>query len=298
MYMMIPQNDLANDEKIILCVNARDEKNIKEWVAHHLLLGFDEIHICDHKSIIPLDGQFDKFNIEIENETPENTEKPEKKRVFVRRSDVDGPVKELFIQQAVQQAVDRNVQWMLYLDADEFLVFNSEVKTVHEFMKKFKDYDLVALSWLMFGSNGHEKEPDGFIIDNYTKSQLKLCNHIKSFLRPDQFEKPNCHKCTIKHYTRAIHINGSVLNPHSVLFENNINYSDSEAYIAHYYVQSKETYLRRKLTLPRDDDGTQGVNANREEYYSLNHLNEVDNYSIRNKYSEQIRLYLGSIGEL
>ena len=291
---MIPQNDLVNDEKIILCVNARDEKNMNEWVAHHILLGFDEIHICDHKSIIPLDGKFDKFN----KETDDNEETEKKQRVFVTRSEADGPVKDFFIQHAVKQAIDSNAQWMLYLDADEFLVFNSEVKTVNEFMKKYKDYDLVAVSWLMFGSNGHEKEPDGFIIDNYTKSQQKLCNHIKSFIRPDQFVAPNCHKCTIKNPTKAIHMNGTMLNPSSVLFENNINYSDSEAYIAHYYVQSHETYFRRKLTLPRDDSGLQGARAHRQEYYSLNYLNEVDNYSIPNKYSEKIKHYLRSIGEL
>ena len=289
------QNDFEGDdlerdnEKIILCVNARDEKNMKEWVAHHLLLGFDEIYICDHKSIVPLEGQFDNFN-----------KGKEKQRVFVRRSEDIGPVKELFIRQAVKQGIDSNAHWMLYLDADEFLVFNSEVKTVQEFMKKYGDYDLVAVSWLMFGSNGHENEPSGFIIDNYTKSQLKLCNHIKSFIRPNAFLHPNCHKNTIKDTKKAIQMNGSMLNPSpkNVLFENNIHYNDSEAYIAHYYVQSKETYMRRKLTLPRDDDGTQGDKAKRQEYYSLNYLNEVENYSIKNKYSEKIRHYLISIGEL
>jgi hypothetical protein len=40
--------------KTMLFTNARDEKNMKEWVAHHLLLGFDLIYIFDHKSKIPL----------------------------------------------------------------------------------------------------------------------------------------------------------------------------------------------------------------------------------------------------
>ena len=32
--------------QVILFCNARDEKHLREWVAHHLLLGFDKIIIC------------------------------------------------------------------------------------------------------------------------------------------------------------------------------------------------------------------------------------------------------------
>ena len=58
------RENIDNDSmKVILFTNAIDEKNMREWVAHHLL-GFDEIYIFDHQSIIPLTGQFDNFNIE------------------------------------------------------------------------------------------------------------------------------------------------------------------------------------------------------------------------------------------
>ena len=52
--------------KVILFTNARDEKHIKEWVAHHLNLGFDFIHIFDHRSITPINNLFkpnDKIKI-------------------------------------------------------------------------------------------------------------------------------------------------------------------------------------------------------------------------------------------
>ena len=39
---------------VALFTNARNEKHIKEWVAHHLLIGFELIVIFDHKSIKPL----------------------------------------------------------------------------------------------------------------------------------------------------------------------------------------------------------------------------------------------------
>ena len=37
-------------KNVILFTNARNEKNIKEWAAHHLLIGFSAICIFDHKS--------------------------------------------------------------------------------------------------------------------------------------------------------------------------------------------------------------------------------------------------------
>jgi hypothetical protein len=276
----------VKNEKIVLFMNARDEKNLKEWVDHHILLGFDEIHIYDHKSIVHLAGQFDDFN-------------KNGMKVYVTRFEKDGGIKVHLMEEAVKKAKLINAEWMLYLDADEFFVINSDnISNVKDLMKTYKDYHQVSFSWLMFGSNAHDKEPEGFIIDNYTKSQLLLCNHIKSFLRPEQFVSANMHKYTIIDETKAIHSNGRILHKNSVLFDNPINYFDSNAYVAHYYVQSKETYLRRKLTLPRDDNGTQGDKANRQEFYSLEYLNEVENCSVKNKYSEKIREYLLSISEL
>ena len=56
-----PKKD-RNANKVGLFCNARDEKNIREWAAHHLLIGFDIIIIFDHKSVIPLSKVFSKFD--------------------------------------------------------------------------------------------------------------------------------------------------------------------------------------------------------------------------------------------
>ncbi len=49
-------------KKVGLFCNARDEKNIKEWAAHHLLIGFDVIVLIDHNSKIPLKEVFANFD--------------------------------------------------------------------------------------------------------------------------------------------------------------------------------------------------------------------------------------------
>lgn len=40
--------------KTIVFCNARDELHINEWIAHHILLGFDKIYIFDHLSTTPI----------------------------------------------------------------------------------------------------------------------------------------------------------------------------------------------------------------------------------------------------
>ena len=51
MYKNIDRNSINS---VYVFTNARDEPNIAEWVAHHLLLGFDKIIIFDHLSVIPI----------------------------------------------------------------------------------------------------------------------------------------------------------------------------------------------------------------------------------------------------
>jgi hypothetical protein len=49
-------------KKVLLFCNARDEKHIKEWAAHHLLIGFTHIIIFDHNSKVPLSTIFQNFD--------------------------------------------------------------------------------------------------------------------------------------------------------------------------------------------------------------------------------------------
>ena len=53
--------------KTILFTNVRDEKHMKEWCSHHLLLGFDYICIFDHKSIIKITKLSNKNRIKTTN---------------------------------------------------------------------------------------------------------------------------------------------------------------------------------------------------------------------------------------
>ena len=284
-------------QKVVLFTNARDENNMKEWVAHHLLLGFDLIYIFDHKSKIPLKGQFSNFNKETQ-------------RVFVCRCELNGAIKDILIRKAAKIAETINAEWMLYLDADEFLVINSnEINSVKELLNFYPYADSVSCNWLLFGTNYHVKEPSsGLIIENYTRSEPRLNDHLKTFLRPSEFLHPNAHKSDIKNPNKAYHANGVNLNNVRPIFKSNrhyknpIKFTNAKIFIAHYYIQSEETYINRKLNKPRDDNGnfrdpcktildmpiTQNYNIHSE-------FNEEENTLVKDKYAEKIKDYLKMI---
>jgi hypothetical protein len=262
-------------KNIILFTNARDEKNIKEWVAHHLLLGFNLIYIFDHKSKIPLSQELNIF----------------KKGVIVERCELDGPIKLWLMMRAAKIATSASADWMLYLDADEFLVLNA-FNNVQKMLKYYLFADSIAINWLMYGTNNHKKEPkSGLMIENYTRSDLMLNKHVKSFVRPSQvINAITPHYFVMSNPVRMISINMKPMQNSLSFNEWDIEYTKAAAFIAHYVYQSEESYINRKINLPRDDN-----NQFREIEEDIhNKHNSTENILVKNKYEERIKEFLNS----
>jgi hypothetical protein len=272
-------NQITNEErnkknnKVMLFTNARDEKNIKEWAAHHLLIGFDFIYIFDHKSKMPLQQIFSNFD----------------SRVYVERCEIQNKIKMPLMIRASKIAKKFNVDWMIYLDADEFIVLNN-FKNVKDLLYLFKNADQLAVNWVCFGSNNHVKEPSGLILENYTKSELKLDQHVKSFVRPSQvINATNPHYYNIMNPFRNITINKKI-KPPQPFNHCNLNFNMAFAYIAHYIHQSEETYKRRKNDLPTDDSGIFRSHSIPSDFHQL--YNSVENQIPKNKYVIRVKEFL------
>jgi hypothetical protein len=257
--------------KVALVTNARDEDNILEWAVHHMELGFDHILIIDHLSEIPISQVLSKLPSE---------------RVTVTRCDEPIINKMGFMIEAynaLKQSIDWN--WLLYLDCDEFLVLNYD-NNVKDFLKRYNYYDQLSINWLCFGTN-YKNTFQGTIMENFTKSQPTLNPLVKSFINlqsttslnrvitPHSYQLNNTDKTIGVDY----HLTGA-----DALYTNNIPFQACPAYIAHYEYQSYETYIRRKIRLPRDDLCGFRQQISKEELDKLN--NDIDNYFPRDKYNE------------
>jgi len=259
---------------VYLFTNARDEPNIAEWIAHHLLLGFDKIFVIDHLSKVPIRTMLktnfdDKVNI-------------------IRIDDDTIGLKLKFMKQAVNIAKTHNASWMLYLDADEFLNLNNHTN-VKDYLLNFSQADSIGVNWLMFGSSGYIEQPTGLITENFIRSELRLNQHVKSLVRPSQvinIVSPHWFIIKNKHnyYTgNKTKMNKGPFNQQPLPFMNSL------AYIAHYSCQSINEYNRRKCR--QMDDGT-GIRSPAVPIDANKLHNNITNKQLQYKYSQRTKDFL------
>ena len=262
----------SDNSSVILFTNARDEPNIAEWVAHHLLLGFDKIIIFDHLSKISIS---------------ENIGTDFNGKLTIIRIDGVGNIKIKLMQNALDIANKGNYSWMLYLDSDEFLNLN-KFNNIRHFLDAFKEADSIGINWLMFGTSGHNEQPTGLITENFVRSQIRLNSHVKTFVRPSAaIRVENPHYYIIINPSRCYSGNGTRMKVGS--FNNQpLPFIKAPAYIAHYYTQSEEEHFRRKHRML--DDGSVNKDADHTEVHKI--YNNFVNNQLQNKYSQRTKQFL------
>jgi hypothetical protein len=274
--MFITKNRRSDNFSSILFTNARDEPNIAEWVAHHLLLGFDKIVVFDHLSNVPISSLI-KNNFD--------------NRLNIIKVDSVGAVKLNLMKNALDIANKGNYSWMLYLDADEFLNLNG-FSNIKVYLDLFKEADSIGINWLMFGTSGHKNQPKGLITENFVRSELRLNSHVKSFARPSTIANIiNPHYYVMVNPLRCFSGNGTRMKMGP--FNNQpLPFIKARAYIAHYYTQSEEEHMRRKSRML--DDGSVNKSADFPEVHRV--YNNYANNQLQNKYSERTKEFLKNNG--
>lgn len=273
---------LPASKDVVLFTNARDEPCIKEWCAHHLLLGFDCIYVFDHLSVNPLENVLYNFD----------------SRVNTIRLTTDASkytTGNNFKSDCIKLAIDisriNGSKWFLYLDCDEFLVLNNYA-TVKDFLNSYPNADTIAINWLMFGSNYHKNRQTG-IIDNYTRSELMVDQHIKTFARPDKISMnigPHTYKVLDENRRYGIN-HTSIKGNNGPFVITNLEYYNVDAYIAHYVYQSEEDFMLRKGGRARDDNANNIFDKSFLNILHQHHNNHI-NTSIRDKYLFKIVNFL------
>jgi hypothetical protein len=265
-------------KKVVLFANVKDEKHIREWAIHHLLLGFDKIVIFDHKSAIPLEQIFIGFDTRIK---------------IIDVSSQANPIKITLMNFSVSIAKSLHADWMIYLDADEFLILNDKTMNVKQFLDDYNRVHSVGINWLMFGSNNLTEDPNGLILENYTKSDFILDEHVKTFVRPNEvLGANNPHFFIIKNKLRMVGVNKKrITAPYYARNAKNYKFNKVSAYIAHYCTQSEESFRLRRFR-PTDDTGTMKHTIDDDVTQIHAQHNICDNFYPKNAYAERVRIFL------
>lgn len=276
-----PINILA--KKVVLFTNARNEIHIKEWAAHHLLIGFDKIIIFDHKSDIPLKTVFHGFD---------------KRVITIGVSKMENGIKMPLMNVALKIAKNMHADWFIYLDADEFIILHNSLKSVKQLLNLHNDADSLAINWLMFGSNYLKTEPTNLMLESYTRCSSELVDLVKCFVRPHKaLNATNPHHYNMMDLDRCNGTNHKKIKANCSINKHKVPYALSYAYIAHYVYQSEESFTKRKLMLPADDTGTfrQGVH-NLQTIHAL--YNDVENIYPKEKYAKNVQAFLTEMENL
>jgi hypothetical protein len=274
----LKQRNYSLTKKVMLFCNARDEKHLREWIAHHLILGFDKIVIFDHKSKIPVKDWVGNF-------PPKN--------VSVIRTDIEAAVKLPLMNQAAHIAQKEKADWMIYLDADEYLILHYTTSNIRQFLNRYNHAHSVGVNWLMYGSNNLVTDPNDLILTSYTKSEILLDRHVKSFCRPSEITGcDNPHFYHIKNKKNYFGINNVRLTRNPYFNNIKLPFYKAPCYIAHFYNQSEETFRNRRCNLPTDDRGIMRELKSTDISYIHGEYNKIDNIYAAKRYGDKIKKIL------
>ena len=148
---------------------------IVEWLAFHMLAGFDRFYVYCHKC----DDGMDNTLAILARHYP---------IAVYRIGDRDRP--QLAAYQHAWDNHQQEVDWMAFIDGDEFL-FPTRAATMAEALAPYRDKPLSALGvyWICYGSNGHVGDPGGLLLEDYPRHSepgFGPNRHIKSIVRSGQ----------------------------------------------------------------------------------------------------------------
>jgi len=146
------------NQSCICVILNNDHEYLKEWIDHHLNLGFNHIYLFEvpesksHKTII--------------NEYNENVS-------LFRIDQLDIDIKDYFYHQYTYNwfisKYKNEYEWCLFLDnIDSFFILTNEL--LENFLNGYHEKNALLIRWKLFNANGNTSKPyKGTVIENYDK---------------------------------------------------------------------------------------------------------------------------------
>jgi len=259
-----PVRNVAQSPRLGIAAIMKNERPyIIQWLAHHRALGFTRFFIADNNSD---DGSSELLSslsdlgfiehIPFPGEPNKAPQLPAYSEIIRRHRD--------------------DVDWLVFLDADEFLVPTDGAHSLVPFFEELAgrpDVGVVAINWAVYGSSGHLKAANDLLGHRFTKRadrDWRANHHFKSAVRMSASPRVRAtpHLFGTDPEFSAIQTNGAPLENHP---ENGEGLSAQVVWdrlrINHFAVKSREEFDTRKAPKGRVDI----IDRPREESYFLRH---------------------------
>ncbi|MDC7676502.1 glycosyltransferase family 2 protein [Asticcacaulis machinosus] len=226
--------DIAVSATVTVVMIAKNEgPYLVEWLAYHRVLGFDEIVIYENNSTDDSDTILRKLA---------GAGKVTHRKWTLGRNESPQIT-------AYQDALRKvKTDWILFIDADEFLVLQNEtsVKAFLAPLDARKEVSAIGVNWRIFGSAGLLTNDGRPVMERFTlaaEPDFVVNTHLKSFSRVASLSgMVHMHACATK--GKMVHPSGEPLTM--------LNWGLSEkveldvAQINHYYTKTPEEYELKK----------------------------------------------------
>jgi len=148
---------MANPTTLLISPMRNEGPFILEWLAWHRAIGFDDVLIlsndCTDGSDVLLDALAARGQLTHLRHTP-------KQGSFALRSAYAAARKSPKVAKA---------DWVMAMDADEFLVIHAGAGTVQDLLAHHNHRPLgIAVHWKCFGDNGHQNWSPGLVREQFT----------------------------------------------------------------------------------------------------------------------------------
>ncbi|NEP88204.1 MAG: glycosyltransferase family 92 protein [Okeania sp. SIO2C2] len=215
--------------KLSICAIMKNEGHyLKEWLEFHKLVGVERFYLYNNYSS---DNTLDILAPYIEN-----------CEVVLKK----WPVKHGQQMKAYNhflQKYKNESKWIAFIDLDEFL-FPTEKNDLREILEEFSDVPAVGVNWLIFGTSGYEKKPEGLQIENFTKrakEDFKPNLNFKCIVRSEFTIK-----CNTPHHFVYLNDGVAVSENYEKLSEKvSAKHSVRKLRINHYFTRSMEEALNK-----------------------------------------------------
>lgn len=164
-----------------VCAIVKDERDLPEWVAYHLNVGFEHFYIYDNDSKIPVEESLKAFDCVTVVRWPNRPNRNSQHDVYNHRLHLE--------------AKKQTTEFIAFIDADEFIVLKEHDSIEHLLTDLDQRFKLDALTLYQFGfdSSGYRERPDYLLLDSYVFREHNVFYYTKKICRVRAMIDTNAH---------------------------------------------------------------------------------------------------------
>lgn len=232
--------------KACLVTKVRDEGiYLLEWIAYHKDIGFDDIIVISNDLTDGSDMLLEALH---------------NSGTIIWKDVTNIPLKETNIggrayKEAFKIVSDLDCDWVMELDADEFLDLNG--KDLNSFLNDFNKSDIIVFNWMNFGCSGQVNYDDEKLIierfDQHLPAKMVDSSNVKTISRKSRIKELACHVSrfnegvvNISHSSGKEYLAKDSEEAVNAVYRNpvfSVNYTAAK--VRHYTTKSVEEYLLR-----------------------------------------------------